>query len=77
MATRNYWLDATIDGRATKLSGGPQSKNGGMSVSVKMRDGGEIIRAVQIEAFANDDGTLTLIVDNMVTREQWQIDTKR
>ena len=31
MAVRNFWIDGSIDGRATDVTGGPRSRDGGMS----------------------------------------------
>ena len=39
MALRNFWIDAKIDGRKTELEGGPQAKDGGLSVDILQRDG--------------------------------------
>lgn len=59
---RNFWLDVNIDGQATRLSGGPQAKDGGFDLTIKMRDNGGIIEAVDILGRANADGRLTLTV---------------
>lgn len=48
MAVRNFWIDGYIDGRQTVLSGGPKSKDGGMSVDIFQRDDGGIRAAVTI-----------------------------
>jgi hypothetical protein len=61
-AIRNFYIEAYIDGRKTRLSGGPRTKDGGMSISVLMRDDGGIADAVDIECVATPDGTLTTIV---------------
>lgn len=39
---RNFWLEADIDGRKTKLVGGPQPKNGGMYIELFVRHKGEV-----------------------------------
>jgi len=62
MAVRNFWVDAHVDGRSTSLSGGPRSKDGGMSVTLKVRQDGSIADAVHISAIAQDDGTLRIRV---------------
>jgi hypothetical protein len=59
---RNFYLTADIDGRASGLSGGPRSKDGGMSATILVRHEGSILRAVEISAIARRDGTLLLRV---------------
>lgn len=49
MAVRNFYLEANIDGRATKLGGGPKAKDGGMRVHLYQRDEGSITEALEIE----------------------------
>ena len=48
MATRNFWINAEIDGRETPLAGGPRSKDGGMDVLLTVRDDGGISDGVRI-----------------------------
>jgi len=48
MATRNFWINAEIDGRKTPLAGGPRSKDGGMDVTLLVRDDGGISDGVRI-----------------------------
>lgn len=62
MATRNYWLDAHIDGRTTRLTGGPQRKDGGFELTVYMRQDGSRAKALIVEGRA-DNGELTLKID--------------
>lgn len=54
MATRNFWVNARIDGRKTVLSGGPQSADGGMEIEVYQRDRGRIVSAVRIKCVECD-----------------------
>lgn len=54
MATRNFWVNARIDGRKTVLSGGPQSANGGMEIEVYQRENGGIVSAVRIKCVECD-----------------------
>ncbi|HNW57797.1 MAG TPA: hypothetical protein PKM69_08490 [Bacteroidales bacterium] len=39
---RNFWIYAKIDGRDTRLTGGPSAENGGMSVEIFFRENGQI-----------------------------------
>ena len=48
MATRNFWINAAVDGRETPLAGGPRSKDGGMDVTQLVRDDGRISDGVRI-----------------------------
>lgn len=45
---RNFWIDASIDGRASDLSGGPVAKDGGFDLNVKMRKNGSISEPVRL-----------------------------
>lgn len=57
MAVRNFWVDADIDGRKTMLSGGPASKEGGMTIVVKQRKNGGIVTAFKVYCY-EDNGQL-------------------
>ena len=59
---RNFWIDANIDGRQETLSGGPQGKDGGFTLTVKMRDNGDITQPIEIAGLVHIDGTLELTV---------------
>lgn len=74
---RNFWIDGSIDGRNSKLSGGPRSKSGGFSLTVFQRDNGCVSRALIIDGFANDNGELTLSVRNGDDRQQFRVVTER
>lgn len=61
MAVRNWWIEVEIDGRKTKLCGGPQSKDGGFTLKIHQRDKGGIIPDVlSISGDAANDGSLHL-----------------
>lgn len=59
---RNFWMDAEIDGRESRLSGGPQSKDGGLFVTFKQRHKGSVTDALTIHAVSSADGSLALQV---------------
>ena len=62
-STRNFWVDVDIDGRQTRIEGGPRSANGGFSETVYMRgEGGTVETAVRITGEAFNDGELRLYV---------------
>ena len=62
MTIRNFWIDATIDGRKTKLAGGPQRKDGGFRLEVKVREDGRSVLPLVIVG-TEVDGQLELQVD--------------
>lgn len=64
MAVRNFWVDADIDGRKTTLSGGPASKEGGMSVVIKQRSNGGIVKAAVVHCYEVDGNLITDVVNN-------------
>ena len=70
MAIRNFWISAEIDGRSTKLTGGPRNKNGGFWLTVKMRDNGGIIEPIEIHGYERDG---ELILNMRVNGESQQI----
>lgn len=39
---RNFWIELEVDGRKTKSATGPQGKDGGFKLIIKMRENGEI-----------------------------------
>jgi hypothetical protein len=57
---RNFWLEGQIDGRSSKIEGGPVAKDGGFFLRIKMRDDGGILNALSIRGTADEDGTLWL-----------------
>lgn len=63
MATRNFWIDAYVDGRATELCGGPRAKDGGMNVTLCQRNEGLITTALQIICRECDGKLITQVYD--------------
>ena len=39
---RNFWLEADIDGRKQPLAGGPKSRDGNISITLKTRENGGV-----------------------------------
>lgn len=60
MAMRNWWIEATIDGRKNVLKGGPVGRTGGFEIHVYQRVDGESIQTAVIDGYAREDGTLDL-----------------
>lgn len=74
MAVRNWWIEGNIDGRATNISGGPRSKDGGFDITIYQRDDNGIITAARISGHAyNDKLRLTAVINN----ETLVLETKR
>ena len=65
MAVRNFWIEADIDGRKTRLAGGPVRKDGGFDLTVLIREDGEPVEAVEIRGRAQPDGRLRLYVESV------------
>ena len=70
MATRNFWIEADIDGRKTELAGGPRRKDGGFSMVIYMRNEGGIDRPIKIDGFVKSDGSLMLRVTDKERNEE-------
>ena len=62
MAVRNFSVDVKVDGRETKLAGGPRSKDGGAAVVIYQRESGEIKTAFQIKCNVTLSGNLVTSV---------------
>ncbi len=77
MATRNFWVECNIDGRATKLEGGPRSKDGGFNLTIYQRDEGAIKEAITITGYKRtcDDVLMLRVVssDGVIM----EVETKR
>jgi len=74
---RNFWLDGRIDGRSSRLEGGPQSKDGGFSLTIKQREDDGIIIAARIWGTADDDSRLRLHVEVADADELLTVETSR
>lgn len=60
MAVRNFWIEASIDGRKEKLVGGPKNKIGGFDMDICQRVDGSVQRVVRIWGSSNEKGDLIL-----------------
>lgn len=58
--TRNFWVDVDIDGKQTRLSGGPRGRRGEFEATFYIRDNGDVLRAVTVSGRAMHDGTLSV-----------------
>lgn len=80
-AVRNWWIDIDIDGRQTRLEGGPQSKFGGFSLRIYQRDNGEITQAASIRGrapeFSNVNMPGDLILEGNIDGLEFKKITRR
>ncbi len=75
MATRNFWINAAVDGRETPLAGGPRSKDGGMDVLLTVREDGGISEAVRIVCRSDGGRNIVRVCCNgeiIAEREYWR-----
>ena len=63
MAVRNFYLACSIDGRKTELTGGPGTKDGGMSTTITQRKNGCVSTAFTINSYVDGDELVTSISD--------------
>jgi hypothetical protein len=62
---RNFFVTGTVDGQASEIRRGPQGKNGGFSLTVNVRENGDISnKSLIVNGFSQKDGTLRLEVLN-------------
>ena len=59
-AVRNWWIEANIDGRKTKIAAGPINRFGGFELRIYQRDDGEITNPVTIRGRAPEFSTVNL-----------------
>lgn len=60
---RNFWLRGEVDGRLSRVSGGPRARDGGLRLTLYQRDRGKIETALKVLCFASSDGTLRIEVE--------------
>lgn len=58
MAMRNWWVEVEIDGRKTKLAGGPRAKDGGFELTIRQRDEGESVEVLRVWGIVRRGGYL-------------------
>ena len=60
---RNFWVAGEVDGRRTRIRGGPRRRDGGVSLTLYQRADGEVATALKVHCIACADGTLCLEVE--------------
>jgi hypothetical protein len=61
MATRNWWIEAEIDGRKTKLTGGPRRKDGGFTLTIRQHNHGQSEQVLTVRGIVLEGGRLQLV----------------
>lgn len=77
MATRNFYVEGHVDGRATDLTGGPINKEGGMRLFVTQRERGGIRSAFTIRSWVMMDGKLITTVTDSEGNQVGELITDR
>jgi hypothetical protein len=82
-AVRNFWVAGDVDGRRSRISGGPRARDGGISLTLYQRKEGGVTEALKVECLACEDGTLRVEVEPVLpfrfirTSGKLRIETKR
>ena len=80
---RNFWLSADVDGRQSRITGGPRARDGGVSLTLYQRSNGSVATALTVLCRASCDGTLSIEVEPALpyrfsrTDRTIKIETKR
>ncbi len=84
MAVRNWWVEVEIDGRITKLAGGPRAKDGEFTLTIRQRNRGQLSEVLVVDGRVTKDDELQiwvsprLIADAVPGRPQeFTVTTKR
>jgi len=60
---RNFWVEAEVEGRKSKIAFGPQGKEDGFRLTVYIRNKGEVEEVAHVEGASIEGRTLMLWVD--------------
>lgn len=60
---RNFWITGEVDGRKSRISGGPRARDGGISLTLYQRCDGGVATALRVDCLACPDGTLRVEVE--------------
>lgn len=64
MAVRNFWVDVEIDGRKTRLEGGPRSRFGGFEAEINQREDGLVTTPIKIKGIELNGELITRVYVN-------------
>lgn len=59
--TRNWYMNGSVDGRSSRIEGGPRSKDGGFDLTIHQRENGGVADGLRVTGLARTDGTLVLV----------------
>lgn len=76
MAVRPFYMEAYVDKRDSKLSGGPRSKGGGMDVTIYQRDKGDISTVFRIESSSTVRDRKLILVTKVLDKNNRVIATE-
>lgn len=74
---RNFWIELDVDGKKERIATGPRNAAGGFDLTVKMRDEGGIVTALDILGRAHSDGSLLLNARSNRAQSEVTVKTKR
>lgn len=74
---RNFWVEGTIDGRESRMTGGPISKTGGLNLTIYQRENNAITTAFEIECKATYSGTLVTSIFDGNGNKLYSFTTRR
>lgn len=57
---RNFWIELDVDGSKSRVETGPRNKEGGFSMVIRQRDGGDISTALVLRGYVLSNGQLVL-----------------
>lgn len=57
---RNFWLELSVDGKASRVATGPRARDGGFQLTVKQRDNGGVAITGELVGHVRANGTLAL-----------------
>ena len=61
---RNFWIELEVDGRRTKVACGPAARDGGFTLTISMRNRGNVVRDVlEVRGLADDSGKLRILAE--------------
>jgi hypothetical protein len=61
MTVRNFWIEATVDGRKTPIAFGPRAKDGGFELKIYQREEGSSVHVLTIRGEMWPRGTRSSI----------------
>ena len=61
---RNFWVDLSVDGRRSDVGTGPVSRSGGLYARFYIRDKGEVVGSITVDAVVRvNDGLRLRVLD--------------